>query len=510
MTTDETTLDRTATYSPEDNKLRFYPDPYEGKLPPEEYEQLKALGFRWAPKQMLFVCPRWTPAAEDLLLDWCGEITPEGTTLADRAEAKAARLEELADKREADALGFANYSRQLGERFANGQPILMGHHSQRKAERDRDKMQAAMSKATRATELAQYWTYKAAGVGHYANMKNSDRTRANRIKTLLADLRKFQRRENFTAKAIKFWELLIKDYPGNESASFEKWQKTVETLLGSWSDEGTFAPRSIRDDLRREEEPITHLEACERALAFQQDPEDTIHNHRWIAHILGRLSFERHMLGEVPRFEGDFTPAILQTFARTHGAEKPKAKKDDTEPSRPAWGPTWTIKSPTPIPAHLIQGDAAEGEREPNEITLSEHEWRELMHGVGYEVEIKKGPPPILNFKLEEDEVFAYLDRYNRDAITGIPQVTITKEQRDKIGTRGFQILYSACGGFRVRFTYTGTLASVGALEEPKGLERLELANWGRRRRVVFVEGVKAHPRPETETGIQKFQPQDA
>jgi hypothetical protein len=35
---------------------------------------MKAAGFRWAPKQELFVAPSWMPEREDLLLDLCDEI----------------------------------------------------------------------------------------------------------------------------------------------------------------------------------------------------------------------------------------------------------------------------------------------------------------------------------------------------------------------------------------------------------------------------------------------------
>ena len=41
-----------ATYSPEDNKLRLYSHT---RLDSETYAKVKAAGFRWAPKQELFI-----------------------------------------------------------------------------------------------------------------------------------------------------------------------------------------------------------------------------------------------------------------------------------------------------------------------------------------------------------------------------------------------------------------------------------------------------------------------
>ena len=75
-------FDHDATYSPEDNKLRLYPA---YRLDKEDYNLLRSKGFKWAPKQELFVAPMWTPYREDILLEMCGEIGDEDTSLVDRA-----------------------------------------------------------------------------------------------------------------------------------------------------------------------------------------------------------------------------------------------------------------------------------------------------------------------------------------------------------------------------------------------------------------------------------------
>ncbi|WP_139591020.1 DUF3560 domain-containing protein [Escherichia coli] len=75
-----------ATYSPDDNKLRLYAV---SRLDPETYKKVHDAGFRWAPKQALFVAPAWTPGREDVLLSLAGEIEDEDSTLAERQEARA-------------------------------------------------------------------------------------------------------------------------------------------------------------------------------------------------------------------------------------------------------------------------------------------------------------------------------------------------------------------------------------------------------------------------------------
>lgn len=107
----------TATYSPEDNKLRLYPF---ARLDTETYQRVKAAGFSWAPKQELFVAPMWTPGREDLLLELCEEIGDEDTSLVERAEERAERFEEYSEKRLDDYERAHTAVDQVAKRFEGG------------------------------------------------------------------------------------------------------------------------------------------------------------------------------------------------------------------------------------------------------------------------------------------------------------------------------------------------------------------------------------------------------
>ena len=143
----------TATYSAEDNKLRLYAS---SRLDSETYTRVSGMGFKWAPKQGLFVAPMWTPEREDLCIELAGEIDAEETTLVDRAAMKAERLDNISDKRAQEASTYHAAAHRISERFAAGQPILVGHHSERKARKDKERMDSAMQNAVAA--------YKAIGV----------------------------------------------------------------------------------------------------------------------------------------------------------------------------------------------------------------------------------------------------------------------------------------------------------------------------------------------------------
>ena len=114
---EESNIIFTATYSAEDNKLRLYASE---RLDKELYSRVREIGFKYAPKQELFVAPKWTPAREDICVELAGEITAEEITLVERDEAKAERLDNLATKRESQANAFHSAANRIAERFHGG------------------------------------------------------------------------------------------------------------------------------------------------------------------------------------------------------------------------------------------------------------------------------------------------------------------------------------------------------------------------------------------------------
>ena len=113
-----------ATYCPEDNKLRFYS--YD-RFSDEIKNQIKEAGFRWAPKQLLWVAPGWTPEREDLLIELCGEIGDEDYSPLERAADRAERFEGYRGRR-------AEEAGESADRFKDG-PQAFGHENAAKAER---------------------------------------------------------------------------------------------------------------------------------------------------------------------------------------------------------------------------------------------------------------------------------------------------------------------------------------------------------------------------------------
>jgi hypothetical protein len=85
-------------------------------------------------------------------------------TTRERREARAARLREWADKREAKSTAAFDAVRQIADNIPMGQPILVGHHSEAHARRDQDRIHSGMRRAVDNQDTAKAMRQKAANI----------------------------------------------------------------------------------------------------------------------------------------------------------------------------------------------------------------------------------------------------------------------------------------------------------------------------------------------------------
>lgn len=305
-------MEHSATYSPEDNKLRLYPA---CRLDAEEYARVKAAGFKWAPRQELFVAPAWTPSREDLLLEMCGEIGDENQSLSDRAEQRAGRFEDYSDKRAQDAERARRAVSTIADNIPFGQPILVGHHSERRARRDAEKIENGMRKAVRMWETSEYWTRRAEAARDHAEYKELPSVRARRIRTIEADKRKMERNRAEHVHCLKFWEgKLNVTGPGGVKfqplAITEEHREVIYKVLGN-SSRLAYLPVCksphgstydawdvLRPDGERYESCPAYSIAQVQEIALRHYPDMIAYCDRWLAHYENRLTYERTMLAE--------------------------------------------------------------------------------------------------------------------------------------------------------------------------------------------------------------------
>lgn len=252
----------TATYSPEDDKIRIYPA---CRLPQDEYRKLKSVGYGWAPKQECFYAV-WSPKREDAALEMCDEITDEDKSLVERAEERADRFGGYSANRERDADQYSKGVHAISDNIPFGQPILVGHHSERRARRDAEKMENGMRKAVKMWETSEYWKRRAAGALAAAKYKEQPGVRARRIKGLVADLRRY--RAEFTPCS----KTVIMQQPFHESLKDKDCPKVAHVLCGQGR-----AKHWVQE---------SRLKAIEESYS------------RSIAHVENRIAYETAMLEE--------------------------------------------------------------------------------------------------------------------------------------------------------------------------------------------------------------------
>ncbi|WP_216846474.1 DUF3560 domain-containing protein [Granulicella sp. L56] len=279
----------TATYSPEDNKLRLYSS---GRLDAETYARVKEAGFSYAPKQELFYAPMWTPHREDLLLEMCGEIDDEDRTLVERAEERSERFSEYSDKRAEDADRAHTAVSAIADGIPYGQPILVGHHSERRARKDAERIESGMRKAIKMWNTSKYWTDRAAGAVRHAKYKERPDVRARRIKTLEADKRRQERTIAESQKFLKAWSREeLTEAQARTIANFD--HVTVYYKKDQYPASTYEGASSIYSGLASGLIDVT--QAISICIPFHKR---VIHGaNRWLQHYENRIAYQRAMLG---------------------------------------------------------------------------------------------------------------------------------------------------------------------------------------------------------------------
>lgn len=295
-------MDHQATYSPEDDKLRLYPA---HRLDAEEYARVKAMGFCWAPKQELFYAA-WGPGREDFLVEMAGEIGDEDKSLVERAEERADRFDGYSERRATNSKAARRAVEAIVEHIPMGQPILVGHHSERHARKDQERIETGMRRAIKMWETAEYWKERAAGALAHAKYKELPTVRARRIKGLESDRRKQEKVKADAARMIAGWEkikamendperqlLAARAFAGSiEYGGVQVAKREGEAHFG-WNAYNVLQP----DDRRHSACPaMTPDEVCEVAIPAYQ--RIIARADRWIAHLDNRLTYERAMMAE--------------------------------------------------------------------------------------------------------------------------------------------------------------------------------------------------------------------
>lgn len=176
-------------------------------------EVVKALGWRWSRSLGAWFVPRSRDRAPrrdliDTTADALRKAEHEVTvhidaTVADpaeaearraeRAEARTARLQGRAEREEKEAERHDAAGRRIAAGIPLGQPILKGHHSQPRAERDHRRLAGHFDASVQHSRNAEEARRAAQIAAASTDARNAPVTVGNRIERLAADERKLTR-----------------------------------------------------------------------------------------------------------------------------------------------------------------------------------------------------------------------------------------------------------------------------------------------------------------------------
>ena len=182
-------------------------------------------------------------------------------------------------------------------------PILVGHHSERHARKDAERIQNGMRKTVQMWKTARYWEDRAAGALRHAKYKELPAVRYRRIKGIEADLRKEQRNVAEAEKYLKAWNACA------EIADPEK-RLAVARQIANYcnlnlsrkegdSDRLSYQP-SAYDVLRDEPSSLYVPRTIDEVFAAAREayPKTIARCERWIEHYTLRIAYDKAMLGE--------------------------------------------------------------------------------------------------------------------------------------------------------------------------------------------------------------------
>ena len=119
----------------------------------------------------------------------------------ERKEARIDRMEERAAHAQAESTAASHAAHEIMRLIPPGQPILVGHHSERHHRRDLDKIDRNMRKSIEAGEKAAYYSSRAANAASNHAISSDDPDAVEKLEAKLAKLQAQQERD----KAMNAW-----------------------------------------------------------------------------------------------------------------------------------------------------------------------------------------------------------------------------------------------------------------------------------------------------------------
>lgn len=179
--TDEFRATNSATYCPEDDKIRLY---LSRRVSRDSFLYLKKCGYVATPKQDCSFAAVWSIDAEDVALQLIADdddIGDEDYSPAERAADRAERFAGYRENRRRDAGALA-------DRYDAGSSAI-GYQNAGRAERAAARRDRVRDRSLCQWDKAEYWQQRTAGVISHALHKSSAHVRRGRVLTIESEIR---------------------------------------------------------------------------------------------------------------------------------------------------------------------------------------------------------------------------------------------------------------------------------------------------------------------------------
>lgn len=348
--TDLPTFDHSATYCPQDDKIRLYLSYKVGK---DEWKRLTDAGFSWTMKQDCNLAAVWTPGREDIALELAGELDDEDTPREERAANRAERFEGYLGKREDEADALA-------DRYEAG-PSVHGNQSAARAERARARHDRLGSKAVTQWEKAEYWQRRTAGVIGHALYLERPAVRHRRIKGILSDIRGREKGQRESQERYDRWVAIaaMTDTAAQDVAAeiAANHCHAYDFVHPSQPDRRPTSLWSLVDQSQPPEKRITGAQAAALYLGRYKNP--TQWENRWLHHLQMRQAYEVQMLAAQGGTLADEVTMEAGGFIGTSQIQKVTKDANGTVSKVYFWGPSrWNRDPNAPQELHGITAES--------------------------------------------------------------------------------------------------------------------------------------------------------
>lgn len=162
----------------------------------------------------------------------------------ERAEGRAERYGDRAGRAAATSNDLWDRHNSIGERFFMGQPILVGHHSEKRARRDQERMWGMARKSIHEQKRADYWANRAQASEAYERYRKNPGRTLRRIEKLEAERRGVLRERDGVDDKGRFADVWRK-------APSEERRAELDRLIAEYDEELTYWAEVIAEAERR-------------------------------------------------------------------------------------------------------------------------------------------------------------------------------------------------------------------------------------------------------------------